>query len=72
MNDKFQRIQVTVQQMKRVLSALESLSQELPTNPHTYAVFAAAPMDDLSRMLNELEQYFAELREVPTPTAASY
>jgi hypothetical protein len=71
MNENMLRIQVTIQQIKRVAEAFESLSDEvLQKNPKLFAVMAEAPLDDLGRMLTEVEQRLAELKQVATASAS--
>ena len=69
MNDNILRIQVTIKQMKLLLEGLEGLAEDLPKNPRLYAVLAEAPLEHLSRMNDELEQYFAELKQVTAAPA---
>jgi hypothetical protein len=60
------RIRVTMQQMDRVLRALEDLRLTvLPKNPQLFASMAEAPLDDLNRLRSEINEYVVEL----APTA---
>lgn len=60
------RLQVTMQQMERLICALDDLKAEvLPTNPQLFAAMAEAPLDHLSRLRQELQEYVLEM----TPTA---
>jgi hypothetical protein len=60
------RIRVTMQQMDRVLRALEDLRLTiLPKNPQLFASMAEAPLDDLKRLRSEINEYVVEL----APTA---
>ncbi len=60
------RVRVTMQQMERLIAALEDLRENvLPENPQLFAVMAEAPLDDLSRLRAELQTYVHEL----APTA---
>jgi hypothetical protein len=68
MNDNILKIQVTVEQMKRMLSALQGISEEMPKNPRLYAFMAEAPLVHLSRMCDEIDQHLTELKQ---PAAAS-
>lgn len=71
MNDNILKSQVTIQQMKLLIAALDDLGQRLPKNPKLYAFMAEAPIDDLTRMLNELDQYLEQLKHVPAASASS-
>jgi len=71
MNDNMLRIQVTIQQINRMAAALESLSDEmLQKNPKLFAVMAEAPLDDLDRMLTEVEQRLVEVKQVAATSAS--
>jgi hypothetical protein len=60
------RIRVTMQQMDRVLRALEDLRLTiLPNNPQLFASMAEAPLDDLKRLRSEINEYVVDL----APTA---
>lgn len=60
------RLRVTMQQMERLIAALNDLQESvLPENPQLFAVMAEAPLDDLSRLRAELQSYVHEL----APTA---
>ena len=64
MNEKVFRAQVTVRQMKLMVEALQDLAEQLPKNPKLYALMAESPLEDLRRMREELEQYFADLKQI--------
>jgi hypothetical protein len=73
MNDNILRVQVTIQQMKRLLKALEGLSEEMTKNPKLYALMAEGPIDLIGRMCTELDELLEPLKhgsEVSAPTAA--
>lgn len=70
MNDNIRDAQVTIQQMKRLITALDDLGQRLPNNPKLFAFMAEAPIDDLMRMVHELDACLEVLKHV-TPTSAS-
>jgi len=71
MNDNMLRIQVTIQHINRMAAALESLSDEmLQKNPKLFAVMAEAPLDDLDRMLTEVEQRLVEIKQVAATSAS--
>jgi len=56
------RIRVTMEQMDRLLRALEDLRLNvLPTNPQLFAAMAEAPLDDLRRLRGEINQCVVEL-----------
>jgi hypothetical protein len=60
------RIRVTMEQMDRLLRALEDLRiNVLPTNPQLFAAMSEAPLDDLKRLRVEITGYVVEL----APTA---
>lgn len=62
-NDVTTRMRVTMQQMERLIRALEDLKVNvLPKNPQLFAVMSEAPLDDLSRLRDELSGYVTELR----------
>ena len=51
------RIQVTLEQMDRLLDALDDLKQNiLPTNPTLFAAMAAGPLEDLGRLRGEIRE----------------
>jgi hypothetical protein len=70
MNEHIQKIRVTIQQMKRLLNGLEGIAEELPNDPELHALLADAPLEHLSRLIHELERYFAELKQVAEVTVA--
>lgn len=65
MNERILSIRVTIQQMQRLLNALEAISEELPKDPRLYALMAEAPLDHLREMCHELDQHLTELKQVP-------
>ncbi|MBM4075626.1 MAG: hypothetical protein FJ267_08280 [Planctomycetes bacterium] len=57
------RIRVTMQQMERLIRALDDLKiNVLPKNPQLFAVMSEAPLDDLNRLREELSGYVTELK----------
>ena len=51
------RLQVTLEQMDRLLDALDDLKQNiLPTNPTLFAAMAAGPLEDLGRLRGEIRE----------------
>lgn len=60
------RICITMQQMERMLRALDSLMDEvLPKNPALFAALAESPLEELERLRKEVAGFIGELR----PTA---
>ena len=60
------RLQVTIQQMERLIRALEDLRENvLPKDPQLFAAMSEAPLEDLSQLRRELHGYVHEL----TPAA---
>jgi hypothetical protein len=70
MNEGIRNAQVTVQQMKRLMIALDDLGERLPKNPKLYAFMSEALIDDLTRMLRDLDEYLEPLKHV-TPASVS-
>ena len=66
MNDNIRNAQVTIQQLKRLVIALDDLGQRLPNNPKLYAFMSEALIDDLNRMLRELDEYLEPLKHAPS------
>jgi len=53
----------TLEQMERLLRALDDLKQNvLPKDPALFAVMAEAPLDDLARLKSEIHGYAHELQ----------
>jgi hypothetical protein len=65
MNDNTRYAQVTIEQLKRLMTVLDDLGQRLPNNPKLYAFMSEAPIDDMQRMLRELDEYLEPLKRVP-------
>ena len=60
------RLQVTMEQMERLIRALEDLKETiLPKDPKLFAVMAEAPLQDLGRLREEVSGFVHELK----PTA---
>ena len=59
------QLRVTLQQMGRLLSALEDLKEQvLVQDPRLFAVLAEAPLEDLGRLRQEVEHFLDQLRSV--------
>jgi hypothetical protein len=71
MNDKIRNAQVTIQQMKRLIAVLDDLGQRLPNNPKLHAFMSEAPIDDLRRMLQELDECLESLKHMPSASASA-
>ena len=57
------RLRVTMQQMERLLAALDDLKENvLPKDPRLFAVMAEAPLDDLQRLRREIDGFVEELK----------
>ena len=57
------QLQVTMEQMGRLLRALDDLKRSLlPKNPQLFATMAEGPLDDLERLREEVRGYVQELR----------
>lgn len=57
------RLQVTMEQMERLLRALEDLRETiLPQDPKLFALLAEAPLGDLARLRQELQGFVDELQ----------
>ena len=56
------RLRVTMQQMERLINALDDLRENvLPRNPQLFAAMAEAPLEHLSRLRDEIHAYVEEL-----------
>ena len=71
MNQSIQRAQVTSKHLKSFAEALEDLCQRLPENPKLNALLAEAPLDQIVRLCEELDQHLEQLKQVPTASASS-
>ena len=57
------QLRTTLEQMERLLRALDDLKENvLPKDPVLFAVMAEAPLDDLARLRNEIHGYAHELQ----------
>ncbi len=57
----FDRLRVTMQQMERLIRALDDLKENvLPKDPHLFALMSEGPLEDLGRLREELEGYVNE------------
>lgn len=60
------RLRVSMEQMERLIRAIDDLRENvLPANPALFAALSEAPLDELSRMRQEIDGYVHDL----TPTA---
>ncbi|MEX2317388.1 MAG: hypothetical protein WD669_09570 [Pirellulales bacterium] len=71
MNENILKAQVTIQQMQRLMTGLEDVGNSLPKNPKLYAFLAEAPIDELLRMLRELDQYLEPLKQTSVATTST-
>jgi hypothetical protein len=61
--DVTDRMRVTMQQMERLIRALDDLKiNVLPKNPQLFATMSEAPLDDLDKLREELSGYVRELK----------
>lgn len=59
------QLRVALQQMQRLLAALEDLkAQVLLRDPQLFATMAEAPLEDLDRLRQEVEGFLARLTPV--------
>ncbi len=59
------QLRVTLQQMQRLLSALADLKAEvLLQDPKLFAAMAEAPLEDLDRLRQEVEDFLDQLTPV--------
>jgi ribosomal 50S subunit-associated protein YjgA (DUF615 family) len=57
------QLQVTMQQIGRLIRALEDLKANvLPQNPALFATLAEAPLEDLDRLREEVSNFVHELK----------
>jgi hypothetical protein len=72
LDDNMVRIRVTSNRMKGMAQALESLCDELMTkNPKLFACLAESPLEELRRMVIELDELLEPLKPIPTASASS-
>ena len=58
-----ERLKVSLEQMERLLVALEDLRQSLlPHDPTLFATMAEAPLEDLARIRRDLGKQLHELK----------
>lgn len=69
MNENIHRAQVTTRAMKSMMAALEDVVQQLPKNPKLFAFLSEAPLEELRRMANELDQLLEPLKHTAAPSA---
>ena len=59
------RLRVTLQQMRRLLYALEDLKEQvLPKDPQLFAAMAEAPLEDLERLRQQVEGFLDQFQPV--------
>ncbi len=59
------QLRVTLEQMQRLLCALDDLKEEvLPKDPKLFAVMAKAPLEDLDRLRQEVQGFLDQLQPV--------
>ena len=59
------QLRVTLEQMQRLLCALDDLKEEvLPKDPKLFAVMAEAPLEDLDRLRQEVQGFIDQLQPV--------
>jgi hypothetical protein len=59
------QLRIALQQMGRLLSALEDLKEQvLPKDPKLFATMAEAPLEDLGRLRQQVEGFLDQLRPV--------
>ncbi|PON12723.1 hypothetical protein C2W62_38125 [Candidatus Entotheonella serta] len=59
------QLRVTLEQMQRLLCALDDLKEEvLPKDPKLFAVMAEAPLEDLDRLRQEVQGFLDQLQPV--------
>ena len=57
------RVSLALQQLERLLRALEDLRENvLPRDPTLFATMAEAPLDDLDRLRKEVASYLQEAK----------
>jgi hypothetical protein len=71
MNQSILQAQVTSKHLRSFAEALEDLCQRLPENPRLNAVIAEAPLDQIIRFCQELDQHLEQLKQVPTVSAST-
>ena len=63
MSKDVDRVSLALQQLERLLRALEDLRENvLPRDPTLFATMAEAPLDDLDRLRKELSGYLQEAK----------
>ncbi len=63
MSKDVDRVSLALQQLERLLRALEDLRENvLPRDPTLFATMAEAPLDDLDRLRKELAGYLLEAK----------
>ena len=63
MSKDVDRVSLALQQLERLLRALEDLRENvLPRDPTLFATMAEAPLDDLERLRKELAGYLQDAK----------
>ncbi len=63
MKQDLKKLRVTMEQMERLILALEDLRENvLPRDPNLFATLAEGPLDDLERLRMEVREYVDELQ----------
>ena len=72
MSSKEEILSQAVDQLERMSRALGSLRREhLPSQPKTFAILAEGPLEEIRRLLLEIDQLSAEIVTAPAATGAS-
>ena len=59
------RLSYTMQQLERIIRALEDLRHTvLPKDPVLFATMAEAPLDDLKRLRKEVNEYVQQMKPI--------
>ena len=60
-----EQLRVTMEQMERLIRAVEDLRETvLPDNPQLFATLAEAPLQDLGRLREEISGFARDLQTV--------
>ena len=63
MNQDLSRLRVTMEQMDRLICALDDLKKNvLPKDPNLFATMAEAPLEDLEKLRQEVRECMDELQ----------
>ncbi|NLY00935.1 MAG: hypothetical protein GXY83_33000 [Rhodopirellula sp.] len=65
MNRDLNRLRVTLEQMERLIRALDDLKENvLPKDPKLFAAMAEGPLQDLDRLREEVREYVDHLQPI--------